>query len=79
MKILKNTGRKNRLIKNLRVEIDKLHGKIAERSLIVTDMKINELEWYTKLTSSISILKKENQELLEYKAKYYSLIKTLKL
>ena len=76
MKILKANSRKNKLIRKLRSELDyldrkKLHDEtnfLNSCACVRTEMMKNE----------VIRLINENQNLLEYKAKYYSLIKNLK-
>lgn len=89
MKILKNYNRKNRIIKKLRsrlynqyIEIEKLTTKNNELS----DYEYHQFKIIRDKSSKIgtleSLLNNQERDLekaLEYKAKYYSLVKMLKI
>lgn len=75
MKILKNIGRKNKIIKELR----KAYTFQWNRYRQVT----NTIEWLKYISEDenkeIEKLKIENKELLEIKDKYYNLITNIKI
>lgn len=93
MKLLKNRGRKNRIILNLRDKIkennrdytkhiNNLYDENTVMKRINNDISKRlsfERDDNLKLRVGISNLKEENEDLLEIKSKYFSLIKNLKI
>jgi hypothetical protein len=82
MKLLQTNMRKNRIIKELRKSIKWYRDKLSEINNIYSDRE-KEL-WNQKedlkedFKEHIKFLQTENEQLLEFKVKYYNLIKNLK-
>lgn len=77
MKLLQANTRKNRIIRELEEDVEYWQGLVKEISEIYSerDSKLrNEREG---LMEQIKFFQTENEQLLEYKAKYYNLIKNL--
>jgi hypothetical protein len=89
MKLLQTNRRKNRIIKALKNEI-KIHKFLLKKQERIIDDRDERRERFwldeisstkiklNKLEQENNILKQENEKLLEYKGKYYNLIKNLK-
>lgn len=77
MRILKNNRRKNRLIKQLRDRNTELTTRFSEFSKITLESLDNSRNHAGYLHTLNDKLSEEVESLMEYKAKYYSLIKNL--
>lgn len=74
MKLLSNRSRKNRIIKMLREQLNSLRRDLNW----MTNINNRAEDLNRKLFDQAASLSKENKELLDYKAKYYNIVKNMK-